>query len=59
MAQALKKKFPKLQIAGNENGKFRIGSFELTLDGKLLFSKLDAHRFPTAEEAAKLIQKNA
>jgi len=56
LAQALKKKFPKLEIAGNENGKFRVGAFELTLGGKLLYSKLESHKFPTPEEAAGLIR---
>lgn len=58
MAQALRKKFPELEVAGNENGKFRIGSFELTLGGKLLYSKLESHRFPGAEEAEKLIRQH-
>lgn len=56
MAQALKKKFPQLEIAGNENGKFRVGAFELTLDGKLLYSKLQTHRFPSETDAEKLIR---
>lgn len=56
MAQALKKRFPKLEVAGNENRKFRVGAFELTLDGRLLYSKLESHRFPSAEEAEKLIR---
>lgn len=58
MAQDLKKHFPDLEIAGNEDGKFRIGSFELVLDGELLWSKLDSGNFPTEEEAVNLIQKN-
>ena len=58
MAQALKKKFPRLEIAGNENGKFRVGAFELTLEGKLLYSKLQTHRFPSEAEAEKLIRKH-
>lgn len=58
MAQALRKKFPGLEVAGNENGKFRVGAFELTLDGRLLYSKLQTHRFPSAAEAEKLIQRH-
>ena len=54
----MKKKFPQLEIAGNENGKFRVGAFELTLDGKLLYSKLQTHRFPSAVEAEKLVRQH-
>ena len=56
MAQALRKKFPKIEVAGNENGKFRVGSFEVTLDGKLLYSKLQTHRFPSSADVEKHIQ---
>lgn len=58
MAQDLKKHFPDLEIAGNEDGNFRIGSFELVLDGELLWSKLDSGNFPTEEEAVNLIQEH-
>ena len=44
-----------MEIAGNEDGNFRVGSFELVLDGELLWSKLDSGSFPTEEEAANLI----
>lgn len=55
MAQDLKKHFQDLEIAGNEDGNFRVGSFELVLDGELLWSKLDSGNFPTEEEAVNLI----
>ncbi len=44
-----------MEIAGNEDGNFRVGSFELVLDGELLWSKLDSGAFPTEEEAVNLI----
>ena len=55
MAQELKKHFSDLEIAGNEDGNFRVGSFELVLDGELLWSNLDSGNFPTDEEAVNLI----
>ena len=33
------------------------GRFELSLDGKLLFSKLKEERFPTHEEIVGLLEK--
>lgn len=33
------------------------GRFELSLDGKLLFSKLKEERFPTNEEIVGLLEK--
>lgn len=58
MAQALRKKFPKIEVAGNENGKFRVGSFEVTLDGKLLHSKLQTHRFPSPADVERHIPQH-
>ena len=55
----MKKHFPDLDIAGNEDGKFRVGSFELVLDGELLWSKLDSGNFPTEKEALGLIGEHA
>ncbi len=57
MAQALKSEFPDIEIEGNKDGKFRIGSFELSLEGKLIHSKLETHNFPTAQEAAARIRE--
>ena len=57
MAQELKKHFPDLEIAGNEDGEFRVGAFELTLDGALLWSKLDSGAFPTEAEAIALVRE--
>ena len=48
-----------MEIAGNEDGKFRVGSFELVLDGELLWSKLESGNFPTEEEAVNLIGEHA
>jgi selT/selW/selH-like putative selenoprotein len=55
LAQALKKEFPDLEIIGNEDGNFRIGSFEVTLDGKLLYSKLEKHAFPEDADIVKMV----
>lgn len=57
MAQELKKHFPDLEIAGNEDGRFRIGAFELTLEGELLWSKLESGAFPTEAEALALVRE--
>ncbi len=54
----MKKRFPGLQVAGNENGKFRIGAFELVLDGQCLWSKLDSGAFPTEAEAVGLVEEH-
>ena len=32
------------------------GRFELTLDGKLVFSKAESHRFPEPGEVARIIE---
>ncbi len=55
MAQALKKEFPGLDIAGNEDGNYRIGSFEITLEGELLYSKLETHSFPDDADIARMV----
>ncbi len=55
----MKKRFPDLEIAGNEGGRFRVGAFELTLDGELLWSKLDSGAFPTEAEALALLRERA
>ncbi len=55
MAQALKKEFPDLEIAGNEGGNYRIGSFEVTLDGKHLYSKLEKHAFPGDADIVRMV----
>jgi len=33
------------------------GIFDITVDGKMIFSKLEQGRFPQADEVIKLIQK--
>ena len=55
MAQALKKEFPDLEIAGNEDGNYRIGAFEVTLDGEHLYSKLEKHAFPDDAEVVRMV----
>lgn len=57
MAQALKKEFPDLEVAGNTDRRFRVGAFELDLDGALIWSKLDGAGFPGDAEAISLIRE--
>lgn len=57
MAQALKREFPDIEIAGNKDRRFRIGAFELELDGTLIWSKLDGAGFPGDAEAISRIRE--
>ncbi len=57
MAQALKKEFPDLEIAGNEDGNYRVGAFEITLDGEFLYSKLEKHSFPDDAGIVKKVRE--
>lgn len=57
MAQALKKEFPDLEIAGNEDGNYRVGAFEVTLDGELLYSMFEKHSFPDDADIVKKVRE--
>ena len=59
MARALEKEFPDLEIAGNEGGKYRIGSFEVSLGGKLIHSKLGGSGFPESAGIVAKIRENS
>jgi len=43
-------------VLGNQDGEFRVCSFELTMGDKEIFSKLRSGRFPTDEEIIDLIK---
>ncbi len=59
MARALEKEFPDLEIAGNEDGKYSIGSFEVVLGGKLIHSKLGGSGFPENADIAAKVRGNS
>lgn len=54
MADDLKKSWPGVRIQG---GTGRNRSFEVTVNGKLVHSKLETGNFPTAEEILKKMKE--
>ena len=56
LAQSLKNEFLDIEVLGNQDGEFRVCSFELTMGDKEIFSKLESGRFPTDEEIIDLIK---
>lgn len=54
----MKAAYPEVEIAGNEGGNYRTGAFEVTLDGKLLFSHLDRGSWPESADIIRLIGEN-
>ena len=56
LAQSLENKFPFIEIVGNKDGEFRVGSFEITIGEKIIFSKLEENRFPKDEEIISLLK---
>ena len=56
LAQSLKNKFSDIEVLGNQNGKFRVGSFEITMSDKMIFSKLETGRFPADEEVVRILK---
>ncbi len=55
----MKAAFPDIEIAGNEGGNYRTGAFEVTLDGKLLFSHFEQGSFPDSADIVRLIGENS
>ena len=55
----LRAEFPDLEIIGNEGGKYRIGAFEVTFDGMLLFSYFEQGSFPESGDILKLVKENS
>ena len=56
LAQSLENKFPDIEVLGNQNREFRIGSFEITFGDEIIFSKLAENRFPESEEIINLLK---
>ena len=56
LAQSLKNEFSDIEVLGNQDGKFRVGSFEITMSGKVIFSKLETGRFPADEEVVRILK---
>jgi selT/selW/selH-like putative selenoprotein len=54
----VKTAYPEIEIAGNEGGNNRTGAFEVTLDGKLLFSLLDQGSWPESADIIRMIGEN-
>ncbi|NOZ07269.1 MAG: SelT/SelW/SelH family protein [FCB group bacterium] len=52
MSKLIKVKNPNADIQGNPSPP-RTGAFEVTIDGKLVFSKFQTNRFPTDDEVMK------
>ncbi len=55
----MKAEFPDIEIAGNEGGKYRTGAFEVTLDGKMLFSHFKQGRFPDNADIVRMVRENS
>ena len=56
LAQSLKNEFSDIEVLGNQDGKYRVGSFEVTMGDKEIFSKLGSGRFPIDEEIIDTIK---
>ena len=54
MSKKIKELHPNAYIIGNEANP-RTGSFEITIDGKLVYSKFETHAFPSKSEIKKLV----
>jgi|TARA_B110000438_G_scaffold97793_1_gene96831 selT/selW/selH-like putative selenoprotein len=49
VSKIITKNYPNIEIEGNRNTP-RTGSFEVELDGKVVFSKFQLGKFPTENE---------
>jgi selenoprotein W-related protein len=54
LADTLKQRLP--QVTGATLTPSSGGAFEIRVDGKLVFSKLQTRRFPEVDEAIRLVQ---
>ena len=54
MSKEIKELQPDAYIEGNKNNP-RTGSFEIIIDGKLVYSKFETHAFPSKAEIKELI----
>ena len=55
MSKEIKELQPHAHIEGNKNNP-RTGSFEIIIDGKLVYSKFETHAFPSKIEIQELIK---
>tara|TARA_B100000686_G_C15860518_1_gene511684 strand:- start:166 stop:336 length:171 start_codon:yes stop_codon:yes gene_type:complete len=54
VSKDIKELFPNAEIAGNKNEP-RSGSFEITLNGKLVYSRFETNAFPSKIELKELL----
>jgi len=54
VSKEIKELQPDAYIEGNKNNP-RTGSFEIIIDGKLVYSKFETHAFPSKAEIKELI----
>ena len=54
VSKDVKELFPNAEIAGNKNEP-RSGSFEITLNGKLVYSRFETNAFPSKIELKELL----
>ncbi len=55
VSKEIKELQPDANIEGNKNNP-RTGSFEIIIDGKLVYSKLETHAFPSKTEIQELMK---
>ena len=55
VSKEIKELQPDAHIEGNKNNP-RTGSFEIIIDGKLVYSKFETHAFPSKIEIQELIK---
>ncbi|OUX37544.1 MAG: hypothetical protein CBE33_03325 [Candidatus Pelagibacter sp. TMED273] len=48
--------FPSINVIGNETPP-RSGAFEITYNGKIIYSKFETNKFPTEEEIISLLNR--
>ena len=54
VSEIIKKYVPNCKIKGNENYP-RSGSFEITIDNKLVYSKFETNKFPNEEQIKNIL----
>ena len=54
VSKEIKSLFPDTIITGNKNNP-RTGAFEITLNGKLIYSKFQTDTFPTKDEIQRML----
>ena len=54
VSKIIKKNNPEIKIIGNEKSP-RSGSFEITFNGKIVFSKFEANEFPSETKILEIL----